>query len=732
MAPAGAPISPTGFNGRTLPDSEWLTVQGLQRHLLQVGYADRVLGQVVDRLKETGIYDRALIVVVADHGHSFRPGQDLRGATNANAEDILEVPLFVKRPGQTTGASLHHTVQTIDIVPTIAEAVGTSPPWSVDGKPLRDRSPRKIDICCYNEGAAARSFDSDPVRRQQTLDRQARLFGADHEDRSSEYPFRGVFAAGPRPDLLGRQVAELVTSNATPAEPAAESTRAVLTTPAAFQDVQPETGFVPSLISGRIEPEVADETPLAISVDGTVRATTMTFTERGTSRFSALIEERWLPAGSRRIGVYQIRGGPLLGKRPQTILTTLRSGGRPPRLMVEAGKVRGVDLAGDGFLEKADHLFQSKVELPSGGFQVLMTSRPGEPVFAADEFFVFDGPDLVYRGQDDRTRRRKRQRRDQREEMTFRISLPAALLEKESLSLLARNGDRVQQLYPPRSQGTYELARDAPGHDRLLRRPRNTPDTAPESIPVESRSAEIIGSVGGWTSDGKRIRGWAADLKDPGGHLEVVAFLRGQELWVGETGGPRRDAAERAGHLYSGFGLPDARFAASDRPRGPTANELALIEREGLAVYAVSRRNIAVKLPFAYRPLERTPVGAEILVVSDGRRLRVQPPGDGFDGAVDLVIKPENHTLIEGWAADIQRGERPRQIVIYGDGKYLAAMRTNRERPDVAEHYEDERLLRTGFQNRVPGAPDPETFAERHRVFAIMLRGVAVELSMEQ
>ena len=729
-APAGAPISPAGFKGRSLPDNEWLTIQGLQRHLLQVGYADRVLGQVLDRLKETGIYDRALIVVVSDHGHSFRPGQRLRAATNANAEDILEVPLFVKRPGQTTGASLHHTVQTIDVVPTIAEAVGAPPPWSVDGKPVSDRSPRKIDVCCYNEGATTRSFDTDAVRRQQTLDRMDRLFGAGGESGPSESPFRGVFSAGPRSDLLGRQVADLATSNAFEAGPAAGTTRAMLTTPAVFQDVQPETGFVPSLVSGRTEPRVADETPLAISVDGTVRATTMTFTERGTSRFSALIEEQWLQAGSRRIGVYEIDGRSPLEEGDQTTLKALRSGGRPPRLVVEAGRVRGVDLAEGGFLERADHLFQSHVEIPSGGFQVLMTSRPGEQLRPPDEFFVFDGSDLLYRGHDDRTMRHKRPLADQREETTFRISLPAALLDNDSLSLLARSGDRVQQLYPP-PQGTYELTLGGPGRDLLLRRPRNAPDAEPESIPVEPRSAEIIGSVGGWTSDGKRIRGWAADRNHLGSNLEVVAFLRGRELWVGETGGRRQDSAERAGHLYSGFGLPDARFAAPDRPQGPSADELTAIEREGLVVYAVSRQNIAVRLPFAYRPLERTGVGAEVLIVSDGRRLPVRPPGDGFDGAVDLVIKPENRTRIEGWAGDVQRGERPRQIVIYRDGKYLAAMGTNRERPDVAEHYEDERLLRTGFSGPVPGAPDPGIFAERHRVFAIMLRGVAVELPLE-
>ena len=45
-----------------------------------------------------------------------------------------------------------------------------------------------------------------------------------------------------------------------------------------------------------------------------------------------------------------------------------------------------------------------------------------------------------------------------------------------------------------------------------------------------------------------------------------------------------------------------------------------------------------------------------------------------------------------------------------------------------AEHDSDPRPLATSFRGPVPGAPDPETFAERHRVFAVMLRGVAIEL----
>lgn len=721
--PVGTPVSPTGFDGRYVTSDEQLTVLGLQRHLLQVGYADRVLGQVLAQLKKASVYDRALIVVVADHGVSFRPGQRLRAATEANVEDVLEVPLFVKRPGQTRGAIFDHVVQTIDIAPTIASAVGTRLPWRFDGRELDDRSPREVRACCFAEGDSIQTFEADPVRRQQTLDRLDSLFA----DGPTGEPFEGVFAAGPRPDLLGRETANLTGTNIDSVGSSPPTANAVLDSPDAYREVRPESGFVPGLVSGRIEPGLANGTPLAISVDGRVRATTRTFTDRGSSRFSALVAERWLPAGSHRIGIHAIHGSSdALPGRDQTVLTSLYDGEHMPQLLVAAGSVHGVELAGERLLERVDHLFQCEIETPGGSFQGRMISRPRTPLLPVDEFFVFDGPDLLYRGQDDRSRRQIRQRGDEREQMIFRISLPAALTDEDSLLLLARSGDQVQQLYPARPEATFELARDSDGRDLLLRRPRSFPDVEPERIAIESAGSRIIGFVDGGLRDDSRIFGWAADRLDLGSHQQIVAFLRGRELWVGRTGIRHSSASERAGHLQSGFGIFDERVSSWNPT--PTANDLAAIEREGVVVYAVSRRNLAVRLPFAYRPLERGPDGVEFLPVSDGRRLPVQPPQDGFGGTIDALSKPARRTLIEGWAADVERGERPRQIVIYRDGAFLANLGTSRERPDVAEHYGDPRLLRTGFQGAVPGTSDPETFGETHRVFAIMLRGVAVEL----
>ena len=47
---------------------QWQVDQSFQRHVLQVQYADRLVGELLDALRARGLFDRAVIVVTADHG----------------------------------------------------------------------------------------------------------------------------------------------------------------------------------------------------------------------------------------------------------------------------------------------------------------------------------------------------------------------------------------------------------------------------------------------------------------------------------------------------------------------------------------------------------------------------------------------------------------------------------------------------------------------------------------
>jgi arylsulfatase len=108
----------------------------------EIAYADAALGDIVAVLKKRGLYDRALIVITADHGESlgedgyyFRHGKTLR-------EVSTRIPLIVKPPGG-RGAGVakfwHDPVSLIDILPTVADyaAVSGRGRDRLDGESLR-------------------------------------------------------------------------------------------------------------------------------------------------------------------------------------------------------------------------------------------------------------------------------------------------------------------------------------------------------------------------------------------------------------------------------------------------------------------------------------------------------------------------------------------------------------------------------------------------------------------
>ncbi|MCB9388689.1 MAG: sulfatase-like hydrolase/transferase [Acidimicrobiia bacterium] len=118
-----------------LDNSESQVQAGYQRHLMQLEYADELLGEALDKLEETGRFDDALIAVTADHGAGFESGQGFREFSDGNHAALYHVPVFIKEPGQTQGAINDSFGQTIDIVPTIADMVDL--PWpATDGQSM--------------------------------------------------------------------------------------------------------------------------------------------------------------------------------------------------------------------------------------------------------------------------------------------------------------------------------------------------------------------------------------------------------------------------------------------------------------------------------------------------------------------------------------------------------------------------------------------------------------------
>ncbi len=105
---------------------------------------DDAMGRLLDTLERTGLADRTLIVFTGDNGGLDRNGRPtenapLRSGKGYAYEGGLRTPWIVRWPGVTQPGSVSdQPVASIDLLPTIAAAVGTRPPADrpIDGVDL--------------------------------------------------------------------------------------------------------------------------------------------------------------------------------------------------------------------------------------------------------------------------------------------------------------------------------------------------------------------------------------------------------------------------------------------------------------------------------------------------------------------------------------------------------------------------------------------------------------------
>jgi len=290
--------------------------QGYQRHLLQLAFTDRLLGRVLDRLRNLDVFDRALIVVTADHGATFQPGEDRRAVTERTFADVASVPLLVKAPRQRGGEVSDAYVQSTDLLPTMADLLGTRLPWRVDGRSALAPGAGRRDSVTMVQGAErrtriSRGIDDRPVslsvrdlemQEAAALGRKRALFG----------PTLDPFALGPYRELHGRLLTGL------PVAPGPAPARARLDAPDALRAVDPASGVVPAHLTGRVQSGETRKRALGLAVNGRLVATAESFFVRdsGVERLSIVIPEAALRPGANAVEVFQIDrgggGGPVL------------------------------------------------------------------------------------------------------------------------------------------------------------------------------------------------------------------------------------------------------------------------------------------------------------------------------------------------------------------------------------------------------------------------------------
>ena len=319
----GTLASTDGFHDRGL------TAHNEERLLLQIGYVDHQLGRLVRKMEREGIYDDALIAVVADHGISFEVAvSDRRKVTNQNVHEVAPVPFFVKAPGQSSGGVNPALVSTADMVPTIADVLGIRPGWKVDGvsgfsAEARGRRVARIPRR-YFDGFVALGARALERRRLANVARRARLFGTGPESlRRHGQPFAGLYRNGRNGWMVGRRVSAFATSPGL--------VRGVFALPHLWRNVNPRAEVVPVQAAGHVlgaAPEATRE--VAVAVNGRIEGTGRTFHLRGPDKseiFSVMVPEESLRRGHNAVRLYEV-----VGSGSSVALLTLASERRPPVL----------------------------------------------------------------------------------------------------------------------------------------------------------------------------------------------------------------------------------------------------------------------------------------------------------------------------------------------------------------------------------------------------------------
>ena len=290
-----------------------LTEHNHMRHLLQVGYTDHQLGRLLHRLRRTGLLERSLLVVTADHGYSFDVDVlSRRKLGETNVEEIAPVPYFVKAPGQRKGAVDESLARTVDIVPTIADLLGVEVPWRHDGRSVfsqatRRRGEVRIPTRSFDRVIRIGREELERRRRRIRLAR-ARTFGTGIQ---SELlfgdPWAAVYRVGPNRELLGRRVADLRVGYRGRPGPRASVANAGL-----VRHVRPGAELLPTRVTGTLGPGRPGELrDLAVAVNGRIRAVGRSFRLRfrADEYFSFVVPEDSLQPGHNLVEVLQVEPG---------------------------------------------------------------------------------------------------------------------------------------------------------------------------------------------------------------------------------------------------------------------------------------------------------------------------------------------------------------------------------------------------------------------------------------
>jgi arylsulfatase A-like enzyme/Flp pilus assembly protein TadD len=130
----------------------------------EIAYVDFAVGKLITQLRTRGLYDDALIAVMADHGEALgEHGEATHGMFLY--DETIHVPLLFKLPrGRYAGKTIDTRAGLVDVMPTILQVAGISIPKEMQGESLLPMLQTTASGPAATHSAARRNADSEPPR----------------------------------------------------------------------------------------------------------------------------------------------------------------------------------------------------------------------------------------------------------------------------------------------------------------------------------------------------------------------------------------------------------------------------------------------------------------------------------------------------------------------------------------------------------------------------------------
>lgn len=114
---------------------------------------DDEVGRTLDFLTRSGLDRNTIVVIYSDHGMEFFEHETWGQGNSAIGDFSPRVPLIIAEPNAASGRRVDAVVRSIDIMPTLLERIGITPPVHIDGVSLRgvlDGAPAPT-LAAFNE-----------------------------------------------------------------------------------------------------------------------------------------------------------------------------------------------------------------------------------------------------------------------------------------------------------------------------------------------------------------------------------------------------------------------------------------------------------------------------------------------------------------------------------------------------------------------------------------------------